>query len=574
MPLTRQIACQKHTIIGDRKLSTPLGSATDRVPSDFSSNAHRASNHVILAEVGTLSMEFTRLAQITGEQKYYDAIARITDNLEEFQNKTRLPGMWPTYLDASGCKRIDWTSEVNKPLQKPMPAVDTEEPVEKVPVDPLRKDPSKPLVLPAEDGPTPTGDEELSPEGHRYVALDLPSPLILKPNGPNPTYKPPKEEPIVWNPDATLKRRQLDLEDAKTSPRRATPSPTDDDTDPVAPELRPTCEDQGFASSSDYSAEEYTLGGESDSTYEYLSKQYLLLGGRVEKYRTMYETSMDVVKKHLIFRPMLPDENDILFSGKVHVPSPKDSDTANSELQAENAHLTCFAGGMFGMGAKIFDRPEDLEIAKKLTEGCVWSYNVTASGIMPEGFEVIPCKSRTHCPWNETKYWRVLDPLSEQRMTQYKEQMVVYKEQMSSARAAYEQELRALETPAPSTTESRLGALKTQASPTADVDILNKRQLDWEDTDQAAAPKKSPLTAPSQDKDSAMSTDEDQIEHPPTRVRPGEESPKASKTLPAFPYVYSPQAPLPHKEYVQNRIQEERLPPGVVRVQARNYILR
>ncbi|KAI6937728.1 seven-hairpin glycosidase, partial [Hortaea werneckii] len=66
----------------------------------FASQPHRAGSRVVMAELGSLSMEFTRLAMLTGEPKYYDAIARITDELEQFQNNTRLPGMWPTSLDA------------------------------------------------------------------------------------------------------------------------------------------------------------------------------------------------------------------------------------------------------------------------------------------------------------------------------------------------------------------------------------------------------------------------------------------------------------------------------------------
>lgn len=49
----------------------------------FSSQPHRSGNRVILAEIGTLSLEFTRLAQLTKEPKYYDAIARITDEFED-----------------------------------------------------------------------------------------------------------------------------------------------------------------------------------------------------------------------------------------------------------------------------------------------------------------------------------------------------------------------------------------------------------------------------------------------------------------------------------------------------------
>lgn len=54
-----------------------------------------ASNINALAELGSLSVEFTRLSQLTGDQKFYDAINRITNVLRENQNNTRLPGMWP-----------------------------------------------------------------------------------------------------------------------------------------------------------------------------------------------------------------------------------------------------------------------------------------------------------------------------------------------------------------------------------------------------------------------------------------------------------------------------------------------
>ncbi|PPJ52661.1 hypothetical protein CBER1_10869 [Cercospora berteroae] len=50
---------------------------------------------IILAEIGSLSLEFTRLSQITGDSKWYDAVARITDIFEEQQQKSSLPGMWP-----------------------------------------------------------------------------------------------------------------------------------------------------------------------------------------------------------------------------------------------------------------------------------------------------------------------------------------------------------------------------------------------------------------------------------------------------------------------------------------------
>lgn len=58
-----------------------------------------ADTHQPAASVTTLSLEFTRLTQLTGNNKYYDAIARITDHLDVSQNLTKLPGMWPLYFN-------------------------------------------------------------------------------------------------------------------------------------------------------------------------------------------------------------------------------------------------------------------------------------------------------------------------------------------------------------------------------------------------------------------------------------------------------------------------------------------
>lgn len=67
----------------------------------------KADRHSAAAEIGSLSMEFTRLAQITGNDTYYDAVARITNALDEYQDKTSFPGLFPLYIDASGCRRIE-----------------------------------------------------------------------------------------------------------------------------------------------------------------------------------------------------------------------------------------------------------------------------------------------------------------------------------------------------------------------------------------------------------------------------------------------------------------------------------
>ncbi|KAK4128095.1 glycoside hydrolase family 47 protein [Parathielavia appendiculata] len=58
-----------------------------------------ASRHEASAAAGSLSLEFTRLSQLTGDPKYYHAIDGVKKALERTQNKTSLPGMWPVFVD-------------------------------------------------------------------------------------------------------------------------------------------------------------------------------------------------------------------------------------------------------------------------------------------------------------------------------------------------------------------------------------------------------------------------------------------------------------------------------------------
>lgn len=62
--------------------------------------AQSAKRETLLAEIGSLTLEFTRLSALTNDPKYYDAVARITDIFEECQNRTSYPGLWPTQLNA------------------------------------------------------------------------------------------------------------------------------------------------------------------------------------------------------------------------------------------------------------------------------------------------------------------------------------------------------------------------------------------------------------------------------------------------------------------------------------------
>ncbi|RYO75974.1 hypothetical protein DL766_008253 [Monosporascus sp. MC13-8B] len=213
-----------------------------------------AGNHVPSAAVASLGVEFTRLAQITGDDKYYDAIDRVTQLLDSWQNRTSLPGMWPTFFD--------------------------------------------------------------------------------------------------------MRSMQLDMDQS------------------------------------------YTLGALSDSLYEYLPKMYFILGGLEPMYEKLYRDAMDTAVKSLLFRPMTPSQDDILFSGSAYA-------TADIfHLVSESQHLGCFAGGMFGMAGKLFGIAEHVSIAEKITRGCVWAYDAMETGVGPEVFNIMECHSLEPCEWDNDRWLR------------------------------------------------------------------------------------------------------------------------------------------------------------------------
>lgn len=237
---------------------------------DDTKHDHQPSRNVVLAVLGSLSVEFTRLAQITGNDKYYDAIQRVMNELDKWQMETSLPGMWPAMVDAD-----------------------------------------------------------------------------------------------IKNETSLL----------------------------------------GSAYSGD---EQYTLGALADSTYEYLPKQYLLLGGQkaAKQYKSMYEKFIPVAKKSLMFRPMTITDEDLLIFGTVHLQG-----SQPPRYVPELQHLACFTGGMLAIAGKIFNRPEDVTDGGKLADGCVWAYRNTPTGIMPETVLTVPCESTTNCTWDTETWYRAVDPV-------------------------------------------------------------------------------------------------------------------------------------------------------------------
>ena len=351
----------------------------------------------MLAELGSLSVEFTRLAQITKKSKYYDAVARITNELESWQNNTKMPGLWPKRVDASGCKKPDMTisTQVDHSLLNG--------PGYGIPQDRTGPSLNENSTVGAKTSNSLDGDTLDDAKKERTSIEEGES---SDPDTAQATDSPPGLDTLSNSKVGTMKRQLSD--EANDISTHSTESTSDE---------MPDCEPQGLASPPFSDFEDFSLGGEADSTYEYLPKEYMLLGGLEDVYRSMYEKAMDTTKKYLLFRPMLPDGRDILLSGMVHTSGDLENPD-NIALKPEGTHLTCFVGGMFAIGAKIFGRKDDLLFAQKLTDGCVWAYESTTTGIMPEKFLVAACEGLEKCLWNETKYHEFLDPNREFRRSQ------------------------------------------------------------------------------------------------------------------------------------------------------------
>lgn len=144
----------------------------------------------------------------------------------------------------------------------------------------------------------------------------------------------------------------------------------------------------------------FTLGALADSLYEYLPKMFILTGGLEPTYEEMYRKAMDVVISHILFRPMLPDGQDILFPGTTFVRNDR------IDHVPEGQHLACFVGGMFLLGGRTFGIEPHVRIGERVTRGCSWAYDAFPTGLMPEIFGLMPCPSLGRCDWDPERWAR------------------------------------------------------------------------------------------------------------------------------------------------------------------------
>lgn len=369
---------------------------------EHASQPHRASS-VGIAELGTLSMEFTRLAQLTGENKYYDAVNRITDALVEMQEagRSQIPGLFPENLDASGCNKTALTqrSSLSEAAQEQLEAPDAyEEPVGYVPgSSSLSLEEEAPVSAEKKD----VGDSNTAQRRRRRDVDGLEQELE------NPSKEGGSEQ--VLSDDTNLPVLKDETPEANPIPDSFwNGQPGEAEEPPFAADGKHSnwdCVPQGLVPSG-YGSMSYHMGGGQDSAYEYFPKQWLLLGGLEPKYQKLYEDSVAAINEWLLYRPMIEGDWDALFTAKVAVSADPDGFFSP---EYEVTHLTCFIGGMYGLGGRIFGREQDIEIAKKLTDGCVWAYDSMPSGLMPEHSHVVACPTLDKCEFNQTVWWEKLD---------------------------------------------------------------------------------------------------------------------------------------------------------------------
>ena len=535
-------------------------------------------------------MEFTRLAQITKQAKYYDAIARITNEFEIWQYNTKLPGMWPITVDASGCKKPEMRTT---PLEQAVLSGG------KVPM--FEHSTTGETSNTGNEG-VPSGQPPQIPDpvSSAGQALTPPSQGLAKSKIQNWAGPPDMGEAVRTPTEKVTTLDDVAPAKAQLGKRQLLDEMISADMDTVtgadAPKPSPfkqaDCEAQGLAAPPKMAAEEFSLGGRSDSTYEYLPKQYMLLGGLEDQYRTMYEQSIEAIKAHLLYRPMVQGDRNILFSGSVRV-SGNLADGVSVRLTTEAPHLTCFAGGMFAVGAKIFGHEADMDIAAKLTDGCVWAYESTTTGIMPEDSVVVGCQDNEDCAWNETRWHEALDPYregrernrlaQEERNRQDQEQAILDragKAELAQSGAETEQSVvlpvQPSELPKPA---------ELIAPP---IDSLSKRQI-------GHVSNKVPGGPPIKEAEDFARTPTNQV--PQQEIKKSADFDKKTETVEGYvkavseaaeaaakqntpgskPIPVTPPPPTPilsHDEYVKERIEKERLPPGFIKIKSKKYILR
>ncbi|NWX45349.1 MA1A1 mannosidase, partial [Steatornis caripensis] len=128
-------------------------------------------------------------------------------------------------------------------------------------------------------------------------------------------------------------------------------------------------------SSGQWGQHHVSIGGLGDSFYEYLLKAWLMSDKTDEEGKKMYYDAVQAIETHLIRKSS---------GGLMYI-----AEWKGGLLEHKMGHLTCFAGGMFALGAD--GAPNDktghhIELGAEIARTCHESYDRTSMKLGPEAF--------------------------------------------------------------------------------------------------------------------------------------------------------------------------------------------
>ena len=122
--------------------------------------------------------------------------------------------------------------------------------------------------------------------------------------------------------------------------------------------------------------EHMSLGAFGDSFYEYLLKTWLQSGQTDDEAREMYDEAMSAIMENMVIKSP---------GGLTYV-----TDLKLDVLGHTMDHLSCFSGGLFGLGATTLKNQfseKYMEVAKGITNTCHESYIRSHTRLGPDIFE-------------------------------------------------------------------------------------------------------------------------------------------------------------------------------------------
>ncbi|KAF6040512.1 MAN1A2 [Bugula neritina] len=118
-----------------------------------------------------------------------------------------------------------------------------------------------------------------------------------------------------------------------------------------------------------------SIGALGDSFYEYLLKVWLQTNKEDTEAKRMYDTAVKGVETHLL----KTSNGGLKYLGEYK----------NGRVDAKMGHLTCFAGGMFALGAQYSDNEKHyMDLGADIAHTCHESYVRSATGLGPEYFRL------------------------------------------------------------------------------------------------------------------------------------------------------------------------------------------